>query len=183
MPVLPIEDIDVLDVENMSKEEFEKQWIYRPVRVRGVLDNQEEVLIQRPNNGEKGLQVVTPLYTGEKDGNLKGLFIDRGWLAQDLSNLKAHHDGNGRDPVYIEGVVIYGEGKSFTGKNNDEINKIRIDLEEFMPRAQFSNRKQALSIMIKEINFSIHQGAETGRALKRATPADLCYWYVTPERH
>jgi hypothetical protein len=29
-------------------------------------------------------------------------------------------------------VVVYGEGKSHTGKGNDEVNKIRIDLEEFV---------------------------------------------------
>ena len=39
--------------------------------------------------------------------------------------------------------------------------------------------------MIKEVNFNdISQGSvEVGNAMRRPTPADLCYWYVTPERH
>ena len=36
----------------------------------------------------------------------------------------------------IEGVVVYGEGKSHTGKNNDAVNKIRIDLEEFIEKVE-----------------------------------------------
>ena len=63
------------------------------------------------------------------------------------------------------------------------MNKIRIDLDEFMPSAEFSNKEQARRIMIKEVNFSMHPGAETGKALRRAKPGDLCYWYCTPERH
>ena len=77
-----------------------------------MLDNEQEVLIQRPQDGEKGLEVVTPLYTSADDKGLKGLFVDRGWLPQDLAGLKAHYEGNGRDPLLIEGVVVYGEGKS-----------------------------------------------------------------------
>ena len=64
----------------MSEEDFNKEWLYRPVRVRGVLDNEQEVLIQRPQDGEKGLEVVTPLYTSADEKGLKGLFVDRGWL-------------------------------------------------------------------------------------------------------
>ncbi len=38
--------------------------------------------------------------------------------------------------------------------------------------------------MIKEVNFSEGKSSvQVGSALKRATPADLCYWYVMPDRH
>ncbi len=86
---------------------------------------------------------------------MKGLFVDRGWLAQEYSELKAHWNGKPSEQVTIEGVVIYGEGKSHTGKGNDEVNKIRIDLEEFVQRSEFhGNPEQAKRIMIKEVNFS-----------------------------
>ena len=68
--------------------------------------------------------------------------------------MRAHHEGTGQDQIYIEGVIIYGEGKSHTGKNNGEVNKIRIDLDEFMDKVEFANKEQATKIMIKEINFS-----------------------------
>jgi len=51
--------------------------------------------------------------------------------------LKAHWNGKPSEQVTIEGVVIYGEGKSHTGKGNDEVNNIRIDLEEFVQRSEF----------------------------------------------
>ncbi len=77
-----------------------------------------------------------------------------------------------------------GEGKSHTGKNNDEVNKIRIDLEEFNQKSNlFSNKEQAMKILIKEVNFSENGQVEVGNAIRKPTPADLCYWYVTPERH
>lgn len=140
-----IVDVSEIDVEGMSAEEFEKVWLYRPVRVKGgILDHEQEVLIHRPQSGEKGLEIVTPLYTSVDDnGELKGLFVDRGWLPENLASIKAHQTGARAD---FEGVVVFGEGKSHTGKNNDSVNKIRIDLEEFLsnPKApQFSNRFQA----------------------------------------
>ena len=81
--------------------------------------------------------------------------MDRGWLPQEYSELKAHWNGKPSQEITIEGVVIYGEGKSHTGKGNDEVNKIRIDLEEFMEKCEFQgNPEQAKRIMIKEVNFS-----------------------------
>lgn len=74
---------------------------------------------------------MTPLYTGaDHQGRLSGLFVDQGWLPEEYAGLNAHWTTSGK--TAIEGVVVYGEGKSFTGKNNDDINKIRIDLEEFI---------------------------------------------------
>ena len=66
-----------------------------------------------------------------EEGHLKGIFVDRGWLPQEYANLKAHWNGKKQSEVVMEGVIVQGEGKSHTGKNNDEVNKIRIDLEEF----------------------------------------------------
>ena len=79
---------------------------------------------------------MTALYTGVTDkGELKGIFVDRGWLPEDFSKLKAHWQGQTNLEQVIEGVIVYGEGKSHTGKGNDEVNKIRIDLEDIIGKA------------------------------------------------
>ncbi len=98
--------------------------------------------------------------------------------------MKMHWNGQKSLQTTIEGVLVKGEGKSHTGKNNDEVNKIRIDLEEFVEKTQlFSNKEQAREILIKEVNFAENSQVEVGKAIKKPSPADLCYWYVTPERH
>ena len=154
------------------------------MRVKGVLDNEQEITIQRPQSGEKGLQIVTPLFTGvDESGHLKGIFVDRGWLAEEYATLKVHWNGKKQEEVVLEGVIVKGEGKSNTGKNNDEVNKIRIDLEEFVGKTDFANREQAKKLILKEINFNENSQVEVGNAMRKPTPADLCYWYVTPERH
>lgn len=84
--------------------------------------------------------------------------------------------------VMVEGVIIYGEGKSHKGKDNDDKNKIRIDLEEFVKNTEFVNKEQASKIMIKAVNFN-EDAMMSKTTIRKPTPADLCYWYVTPERH
>jgi cytochrome oxidase assembly protein ShyY1 len=43
MPVLDIEDVTLIDCTD--SEEFMRRWQYRPVRVKGVLDNEQEITI------------------------------------------------------------------------------------------------------------------------------------------
>ena len=43
MQVLEVNDIQEIDHRN--EEEFQKRWQYRPVRVKGILDNEQEILI------------------------------------------------------------------------------------------------------------------------------------------
>jgi len=70
---------------------------------------------------------------------LEGLFVDRGWLPYENKDLKIHRQDAGKE-VVVEGVVFKSEGKSHTGKQNDEVNKLRIDLEEFIKKTDLSNR-------------------------------------------
>ena len=52
-----------------------------------------------------------------------------------------------------------------------------------MAKTDFANRDQAQAIILKEVNFSETSSVDVGNAMRRPSPADLCYWYVTPERH
>eukprot|EP00347_Sterkiella_histriomuscorum_P006546 403352358 len=183
--VQPLTDIKLeeLSVDVIKQPDFEDKWLYRPVRIRGILDNEKETFIQRPKSGEKGVEVVTPLYTSVSDqGELQGIMIDRGWIQEQNKDLKIHWNKRDNQEQAIEGILVYGEGKSETGMQDDLVNKIRIDLEELIKLTEFQNKEQATKIMIKEVNFA-QNSTEQGTSIKRQTPADLCYWYVTPERH
>lgn len=75
--------------------DFKEKWVYQPIRIKGIIDNEKEVFIQRPINGEKGVEVVTPLYTNINDkGELEGIMVVRGWIPEELKDLKIHWDGN-----------------------------------------------------------------------------------------
>ncbi|CDW84832.1 surfeit locus 1 family protein [Stylonychia lemnae] len=184
--VQPLVDFKLSDLPNeviQSKTEFEKIWLYRPVRIKGIIDNEKEIYIQRPQSGEKGVEVVAPLYESVNDkGELQGIMVDRGWIKEQLKDLKIHWNSTENSEQIIEGVIMRGEGKCQTGKEDDEKNKIRIDLEEFVKNTEFGNKDVAKQIMIREVNFN-ENTTEQRTSLKRQTPADLCYWYVTPERH
>jgi cytochrome oxidase assembly protein ShyY1 len=47
---MPLTDIKLeeVDLSKYSKEEFEKKWLYRPVRIKGIFDYNQEFIIQRP---------------------------------------------------------------------------------------------------------------------------------------
>ena len=46
--MLEVKDIDEIAVTKLSDEAFQDKWQFRPVRVTGVIENTQEVLIQRP---------------------------------------------------------------------------------------------------------------------------------------
>ena len=48
----------------MSKEDFDKEWLYKPIQIKGIFDHSKETMIHRTVKGERGLEIVTPLYTG-----------------------------------------------------------------------------------------------------------------------
>lgn len=51
---------------------------YRPVRLRGVFDPSEEIVLRNyPLNGEPGYHVVTPL---RLSGSNQAVLVDRGWI-------------------------------------------------------------------------------------------------------
>ena len=48
----------------ITKSASEKDWPYKPVTIKGNFDHENEFLVQRTVKGERGLEVVTPLFTG-----------------------------------------------------------------------------------------------------------------------
>ena len=43
-------------------------------------------------NGEKGVQIITPLYTHlNAKGEECGILVNRGWVPDDFKNLRTHY--------------------------------------------------------------------------------------------
>ena len=70
----------------MSKEEFEKDWEYKPLVIRGIFDHTQETMVVRTRHEERGFEIVTPMYTkvDKKSGNLEGILVNRGRIPLDL---------------------------------------------------------------------------------------------------
>jgi cytochrome oxidase assembly protein ShyY1 len=44
-------------------DEFENDFSFKKVKVRGVFDHSKEIQVEKMRNGEKGVEVITPFYT------------------------------------------------------------------------------------------------------------------------
>ena len=95
----------------MPKEEFDKKWLYQPVRLRGIIDNEKETQIQRTVKGDQGYEIIAPLYTGVNNdtGKLKGIMVNRGRIPFEYKTSKLHYAPTNEE-IDIEGVLFYNEG-------------------------------------------------------------------------
>ncbi len=66
-PVLVnIEDIDT----SLPKDQFDEKWLYKPIVIRGIFDHSKETLVARTRHDDRGFEVITPMYTKVKNGEL-----------------------------------------------------------------------------------------------------------------
>jgi cytochrome oxidase assembly protein ShyY1 len=99
----------------MSKQEFDEKWMYHPLAIRGIFDHSKETLVTRTRFDERGFEVVTPLYTkvNLKNGELSGMFVNRGRIPIEFRDSKMHHTG--KEEQVIEGVLMCSEEDTAEG--------------------------------------------------------------------
>ena len=51
---------------------FQDKWMYRPLVIKGVFDHDKEEMVTRTRDGDRGYDVITPLYT-DVNGKTGGL--------------------------------------------------------------------------------------------------------------
>ena len=84
--VLKHESVDITpkngaDFPFSTDASFEKDWSMKPVMIKGVFDHPNEIQVDKIQNGEKGVQIVTPFYTHlDKNGEPSGILVNRGWV-------------------------------------------------------------------------------------------------------
>lgn len=77
--------------EGQDPTEFADKWSFKPVKVRGFFDNDNEMRVSKEVEGERGFEIVTPFYTHvDKDGVPQGFLVDRGWVPMDLAEQNYH---------------------------------------------------------------------------------------------
>lgn len=75
----------------MSDEEFEKEWQFKPVKIKGAFDMLNEIPVEKKKNYEVGYDIVVPLYTHlNADGKECGILVNRGWVPKDFLESRDH---------------------------------------------------------------------------------------------
>lgn len=98
--------------------------------------------------GEKGVQVVTPLYTHlDKNGKPCAIFVNRGWIPWDLKDSRTHGSAPGET---VSGILYRGQAEhKYALKNNPMINDFHtIRLKDFVLVSQIPNSEEASEFML-----------------------------------
>ncbi len=48
-------------------DQFENDYSFKKVKVRGIFDHSKEIQVEKLRNGEKGVEIITPFYTHLND--------------------------------------------------------------------------------------------------------------------
>ena len=71
--------MDDIPLFELSKKEFDEQWLNRPLLVKGIFNHDQEMMVARTRHEERGFEIITPLYQRiDSKGGLVGLFVNRG---------------------------------------------------------------------------------------------------------
>lgn len=75
--------------QNMTWEDFEKEWAFKWVKAIGEFDHKNEILVERPKDGFQGATIITPFYFGNLDNERKlGIFVNWGWVSSEYWDRK-----------------------------------------------------------------------------------------------
>ena len=89
-------------------DDFENEFSFKKVKVRGIFDHSKEIQVEKLRNGEKGVEIITPFYTHLNDkGEECGILVNRGWVPEDFKDLKYHYTGATSGEVI--GVLYRGD--------------------------------------------------------------------------
>lgn len=139
-------------------------------------------MVSRTRHDERGYEIITPLYTKvDQKGGLNGLFVNRGRIPMDLKDSNMHLTPP-NEHTEVEGVLMYSEAE-VDGIANSNSGHIRIDLAEFHKKTDLVNAEFAKNLYLKSVQFTYDGTIEQQRLPRQAFPTDLCYWYVTPQKH
>ena len=96
------------DAKNLDQ--FESEWSFKPVTLKGIFDHQKEFQIEKQYRGERGVQIITPFYTHlDAQGKENAILVNRGWVPYDLKDLRMHTAGHVAGK--ISGVLYRGDAQ------------------------------------------------------------------------
>ena len=116
------------------------------------MDFENQMQIEKPKNGERGVEIVTPFYTHlDKAGKVQGVLVNRGWMPWDLKDFRQDREVN---QTQVTGVLYQGDNKTkYSKPNNPHKSFYRAAYpEELAVMANLPN-KEASQFMVKAIDF------------------------------
>lgn len=166
----------------MSPEQIEEEYGFKRVKIRGLLDVEDEIKIQAYNRGEKGYYIVNPLYTHVNENKEPcGIMVNRGFIPLDYEHyrerLLTKNDG------YFEGIIYCGDHmtKYDDNPNTPLANQwFKAVPKELSLAAMLKNREDSAVAMMMLVDFDEeHQEVHPSPPIVR----DFVNWKNTPERH
>ena len=152
----------------------------KPVELKGVLDVERQVQVERWKGGEKGVDLVAPFYTHlDKEGRPCAILVNRGWMPWDLKDFRHDRLVN---MMKVSGVLYRGDAKTKYSKANVPLRREfwATYPEELALMAALPNESEAGAFMLKAVDFD----TEAPTALPDAeSPKDLQTYAISPERH
>jgi len=166
----------------MTPEEIEEKFGFRRVKIKGLMDFDNEVRVDTVYKGEKGQIICTPLYTHVNENKEAcGIMVNRGFLTKDFDTFQKHRfaDSNG----YFEGIIYTGDKMSKydmapnTPISNSWSKVIPYDLAL---HSHLKNREDSGVAMLMLVEFDENMQQPQPSA---PTVNELMKWKNMPERH
>ena len=107
--------------------------------------------------------------------------MNRGRIPLNYKDSKIHHNTGKSEVVEVSGCLFYSEGIEKTEDKNACF--LKIDLDSFVEKTSLENREMATFVYLKAVELKVDGTIEQCRLPRAALPSDLCYWYVTPQKH
>jgi hypothetical protein len=165
-----------------SPEQIEDEFGFRRVKVKGILDLENNTYVETTNRGEKGYNVITPLYTHVNEKKEPcGLLVNRGFLPKDFLETREHFLVESQG--YFEGIIYTGDHVT---KYDDTLNVpyqsiwTKVIPNQLSLKHNLKNREDSGVAMLMLVEFDEeHQNVFPSAP----TIGELNRWKNTPERH
>lgn len=162
-------------------DQFENDYSFKKVKVRGIFDHNKEIQVEKIRNGEKGVEIITPFYTHlNENGEEVGLLVNRGWVPEDLKDLKYHYTGVTSGE--ITGVLYRGDNQTkYSIPNEPTISRYHyVNPYDISLISQMKNQEEASKFMLMQVD----ENADSRQILPTAPTAnEFTAWKISPERH
>lgn len=163
----------------VSADKFEQEWSMKPVALKGYLDHEKEIKVLKWQNGEKGVEVITPFYTHlDKNEQPCAILVNRGWMPWDLMDYKSDRNNS---VSRVQGILYRGDAKTkYTKPNQPALSSYTTVLpEELAVISQLPN-PEARTFMLKAVDFDMEIRTPMPDVV---SAGELSKFAISPERH
>ena len=162
-------------------DDFENEFSFKKVKVRGIFDHSKEIQVEKLRNGEKGVEIITPFYTHlNEKGEECGILVNRGWVPEDFKDLKYHYTNSTSGEV--TGILYRGDRQyKYSVANEPTIQRYHtVNPYDFSLISQLKNQDEASKFMLMQIDND-----ESARQILPTAPTagEFKNWKITPQRH